>query len=64
MVVTYFEDIDHVQLDDSFKAAWPYVYSVPQGIQANEALPLGMDINVSVVSRPSSLSNPSWMEPT
>jgi hypothetical protein len=36
-----------MQLDASFEAAWPYVYSVPRGIQANEALSLGLAVNLS-----------------
>jgi hypothetical protein len=44
---TTFAQTDYLQLDASFKAAWPDVSSVPQGIQANEALPLGVAINLS-----------------
>jgi hypothetical protein len=36
-----------MQLCGSFKDAWLPVYSVPHGIQANGALPLGMDMTLS-----------------
>jgi hypothetical protein len=45
--VTYFAQTDYMQLDASFKGAWSDVYSVPQEIQANEALPLGLAVNLS-----------------
>jgi hypothetical protein len=38
---------DYMQLDGSFKGAWPYVYSTPQAVQWNEALPLGMNIHLT-----------------
>jgi hypothetical protein len=45
--VPYCHQMDYMQLDGSFKASYPYVYSTPQGVQSNEALPLGMSIHLS-----------------
>jgi hypothetical protein len=45
--VTYFAQTDDMQLDASFKGAWPVIDSVPQGIQANEARPWGLTVNLS-----------------
>jgi hypothetical protein len=42
--LSFSEYLDYTQLDGSFKGAWPYVYSTPQGIQSNEALPLGLSM--------------------
>jgi hypothetical protein len=45
--VPMFYQCDYMELDGSFKGAWPYVYSTPQAIRWNEALPFGMSIHLT-----------------
>jgi hypothetical protein len=42
-----YQRIQYLQLDSSFRASYPFVYCVPQGIVCNEAVPLALIVNVS-----------------
>jgi hypothetical protein len=43
----HFRRAQYVELDTSFRATRPYAYCVPLGIEANEAIPLGLIVGLS-----------------
>jgi hypothetical protein len=45
--LNFFYMMNYMELDGSFKAACRYVFSTPQGVLCNEALPLGISINLT-----------------